>query len=264
MEPRAPEAWRASARGPLVAAIFAALALCMRSVSWMFSVASSVFDHLSGADGRKNALPTLFVNACVLNREQKLAEMAGSVKAEVAQKVQALGPFANFAADLAGKAAAGLTAMAVSDRDVGESIGHMISESIPLLLHHVGVYAEARVVYAEGQLAVVQVRMVKVDLPVLLNTLTSKSSLGVSVGRAWGWCWDACEIVGLGAFFERATTARIGELIRFSLVQSLSAQLEQVVQEQMGGLEVAITTLPSEAEAEHFFAARQRLEILKP
>ena len=70
----------------------------------------------------------------------------------------------------------------------------------------------------------------------------------------------ACELVGLGAYFEHATEARISELVQFSLVQSLSAQLEQVVREQMGGLEVAVSTLPSAQTAEHFFAARQRLE----
>ena len=89
--------------------------------------------------------------------------------------------------------------------------------------------SQVQVVYAEGPLAVVQCKMVSVDLRVLLTALTTTSGAGVGVGRAWGFCWDVCELVGLGAFFERVTEARISALAAFGMVRLLSAELEAAV-----------------------------------
>jgi len=175
------------------------------------------------------------------------------------QKVQGLGPFASLAAELAGKAAAGLTAMSVSDEDLGMSVGTMASSSMPSLLEQAGIRSEAQVVYAEGPLAVVRCKMLRIDLHVLLTAITSQSSVGVALGRAWGFCWDACQFFGLGRFFERVTEARVGDLAAMSMTELLSTELETAVREQMSGLKVAVTTHRAEDQAEHFFGARQRL-----
>ena len=57
------------------------------------------------------------------------------------------------------------------------------------------------------------------------------------------------------------TESKVGDAVSFGLVQSLSEQLETVVREQMGGIEVAVSTLPSDQQAEHFFEMRQRLAL---
>lgn len=241
----------------VAALLYSAIALCLHCVAWFVSTAAVVFDQLNGKK-ELAALPVTFVNVSILNRKEKLAEMEERTRAEVAERAKGLGPFADIAAGLVSKAAAGLAAAAVSDRDLGMSIGLMVSDALPAMLEQVGIRSEAQVVYAEGALAVVECRMTKVDLRQILSVAT-QSSLGIGMGRAWGACWDACELVGLGAFFERVTEARIGELAAFGLVQALSADLETVVRKEMDGLEVAVTTLQAERQAEHFFGARRQL-----
>lgn len=245
----------------ILAVAYVTLSLWARAAGWLFECAALLLASLAGGDTANTAkkLPMVFLNIRVLNRHEKLAEMESTVKAEVEQKVQGLGPFASLAAELAGKAAAGLSAMAVRDEDLGMSVGTMASTAMPALLEQVGILSDTHVVFAEGPLAVVQCKMLRVDLRVLLTALTSQSSVGVGVGRAWGFCWDACQLFGLGAFFERATEARVGELAAMSMTQLLSGELEAAVRDQFGGLEVAVTTVRSEEQAEHFFASRQAL-----
>jgi hypothetical protein len=245
---------------PFVALIYSTLAIWARVVSYALEHAAALLLGLaSDAAPASSPLPTVFVNIQVLNREQKLAEVEVKTKAEVQQNLNHLGPLGSWAADLAGKTAAGLTKMAVSNEDLGMSVGVYACQCSTGLLQQIGVQSEAEVVYAEASLAVVQCSMVKVDLPTLVKAVTSQSEVGIGIARVWGFCWDACNAFGLGAFFERATEARIGEFAAFSMTQLLSAELEKAVREQMGGLEVAVTTVQSTEQAAHFFRARQAL-----
>lgn len=245
---------------PLLASLCSLVAIWLRALAWLVDSAAAALVSLCDEPSSKaRALPTVYVTVTVLNRAEKLAEMEGAVKADVAQKVVALGPLAALAADLAGKAAAGLAAAAVSDTDLGVSVGQVVTTALPSLLQPAGIRCDARVVYAEGALAVVRCHMLHVDLRELCAAIASRPGIGLSVGRLWGLCWDAFELVGLGGYFERATEARVGELAALSLTALLPAEVERAVHEEMGGLAVAVTALPAERQAEHFFDARQQL-----
>lgn len=175
---------------PFVALIYSTLAIWARVVSYALEHAAALLLGLaSDAAPASSPLPTVFVNIQVLNREQKLAEVEVKTKAEVQQNLNHLGPLGSWAADLAGKTAAGLTKMAVSNEDLGMSVGMFACQCSTGLLQQIGVQSQAEVVYAEASLAVVQCSMVKVDLPTLVKAVTSQSEVGIGIARVWGFCW---------------------------------------------------------------------------
>ena len=121
--------------------LYTVVALCARLCAWILESAAAAFEYLADS-GKTRELPTVFVNVCVLNRDEMLAKTEGSVKAETAEKLQGLGPLAAIAADWAGKAAAGLAAATVSNTDLGMTVGEMTCLTVTPVLQQAGIQSE--------------------------------------------------------------------------------------------------------------------------